>query len=129
MPRFGLLTYDTPNVGDDVQSLAARQYLPQVDLLINRDRSQAVKDEGDVHAIMNGWWLDPQGQWPPPPNVKPLWVAFHAVKHATEKLTSPESIAYLKQHGPIGCRDKKTEDLLKQHGVDAYYSGCLTLTL
>lgn len=33
----------------------------------------------------------------------------------------------LKQYGPIGCRDRATRDFLKAHGVDAYYSGCMTM--
>ena len=40
----------------------------------------------------------------------------------------PDSIAYLKTHEPIGCRDQQTCDWLLERGVDAYYSKCLTLT-
>ena len=40
------------------------------------------------------------------------------------KLDLPQK---LKPYGPIGCRDRATRDFLKAHGVDAYYSGCLTM--
>ncbi len=40
------------------------------------------------------------------------------------KLNLPQK---LKPYGPIGCRDRATRDFLKAHGVDAYYSGCLTM--
>lgn len=40
------------------------------------------------------------------------------------KLDIPQK---LKSYGPIGCRDRATRDFLKSHGVDAYYSGCMTM--
>lgn len=40
------------------------------------------------------------------------------------KLDLPQK---LKPYGPIGCRDRATRDFLKAHGVDAYYSGCMTM--
>ena len=40
------------------------------------------------------------------------------------KLNLPQK---LKPYGPIGCRDRATRDFLKAHGVDAYYSSCLTM--
>ena len=39
------------------------------------------------------------------------------------------TLNYLKQCGPVGCRDKATAEWLNQNGVPAYFSGCLTLTL
>jgi hypothetical protein len=44
-------------------------------------------------------------------------------------MTSPQSIEYLKRHEPIGCRDWNTVDLLNAKGVDAFFTGCMTLTL
>ena len=40
------------------------------------------------------------------------------------KLDLPQK---LKAYGPIGCRDRATRDFLKSQGVDAYYSGCMTM--
>ena len=40
-----------------------------------------------------------------------------------------EHIGYLKEREPIGRRDSRTLDLLRTHGVKAYFSGCLTLML
>jgi hypothetical protein len=36
---------------------------------------------------------------------------------------------YLRRHGPIGARDPATLAALRARGIDAYHSGCLTLTL
>ena len=38
--KFALLTYNTFNVGDDIQSLAALQFLPGVDVRVDRERQQ-----------------------------------------------------------------------------------------
>ena len=34
--KYALLSYDTENIGDEIQSLAAKRFLPRVDLLLNR---------------------------------------------------------------------------------------------
>lgn len=36
--KYALLTYSTENVGDDIQSIAARRFLPRVDYYIDRDQ-------------------------------------------------------------------------------------------
>lgn len=131
--KFGLLNYSLSyNVGDQVQSLAAKQFLPRVDHYIDRDNLQdAAKIGEEVKLIMNGWWMSQSENWPPPENIIPLFVSFHITtkNKSVENLTSKKSIDYLKKHEPIGCRDYFTRDLLRSKGVDAYFSGCLTLTL
>ena len=131
--KFGLLNYsESYNVGDQVQSLAAKQFLPRVDYYIDRDNLQAAAKIGEeVKLIMNGWFMSKPENWPPPDNIKPLFISFHITTRnkSVDFLTSPESITYLKKHEPIGCRDYYTRDLLIGKGVDAYFSGCLTLTL
>ena len=43
-------------------------------------------------------------------------------------LTDPV-LEYFKQYAPIGARDRSTEKLLQDAGVESYFSGCMTLTL
>ena len=38
-------------------------------------------------------------------------------------------ITYLRAHSPIGCRDESIFNYLRQHQVDCYLNGCLTMTL
>ena len=38
-------------------------------------------------------------------------------------------LSYLKNHEPIGCRDKYTMENLLKHGINAYFSDCITLSL
>ncbi len=128
--KYGLLKYESWNLGDDVQSLAAAQYLPHIDFDISRDHSSEVRDCGPIKMIMNGWFIGPFNNepidWPPPPNIEPLFVSFHIGR---EELADQKYRDYYKQFEPIGCRSYKTLERLTDLGVEAYFSGCLTLTL
>jgi hypothetical protein len=117
------------NIGDYVQALASSQFIPQVDGFIDRDEELKDYDGIPCKVIMNGWYMHSPQNWPPSELIDPLFLSFHLNSGAKEKLLSPSSIAYLKSHQPIGCRDLKTMELLMSNGVEAYFSGCLTLTL
>lgn len=117
------------NIGDYVQALASAQYYPRVDGFLDRDEDLKDYDGEEAKMIMNGWYMHNPKNWPPSSKINPLFVAFHLNLLAKKKLTSPESIEYLKSHEPIGCRDYDTMNTLKSYGIDAYFSGCMTLTL
>ncbi|WP_024769147.1 polysaccharide pyruvyl transferase family protein [Aquimarina macrocephali] len=130
--KYGLLTYAENNrffnVGDNIQSLAAKQYLPQVDAFINREKLGEY--EGDpVKLIMNGWFTHNIHNWVPTDKIDPVFVSFHMNNTAAPAMLSEKGIAYLKKHQPIGCRDKFTAKTLQENGIDAFFTGCLTLTL
>jgi hypothetical protein len=120
--------YEYFNIGDYIQSLAAKQFFEKIDVFICRENLNNYADE-EEKLILNGWFTHEPGNWPPSSLIHPLFVSFHINSVAQEKLTNEESIAYLKKHAPIGCRDNNTANLLIKHGVDAYFTGCLTLTL
>lgn len=116
------------NIGDYIQSIAARQFLPTVDMFLKREELNLFRGE-EAKLIMNGWFMHSPQNWPPSERIKPLFVAFHMNKLAEKEMLSPEGILYLKRHEPIGCRDHYTVALLKSCGIEAYFSGCMTLTL
>lgn len=129
----GLLTYTKNNVGifnigDYIQSIAARQFIGKPDCYIERERLKDYNGD-EVKLIMNGWYMHHPENWPPSDKIEPLFVALHINKLAEKEMTSSESIEYFKKYQPIGCRDFHTVRLLEAHGVKAYFSGCLTLTL
>lgn len=130
--KHALLTYQegerTFNLGDNVQSLAARQFLKKDPIFINRERLYHYKED-EVKLIMNGWFTHNLFNWIPSKAIHPLFVSFHLNSSAAPFLLNDVSVAYLKKHQPIGCRDKFTVKLLEEKGVSAYFSGCLTLTL
>ena len=117
------------NIGDYVQALASSQFYPRVDGFIDRDEELSNYDGEPCKVIMNGWYMHKPKNWPPSSRIDPLFVAFHLNSLAKKELLSSESLSYLKQHEPIGCRDLNTLKLLKEKNIDAYFSGCMTLTL
>lgn len=133
--NYSLLSYDESpsgkfNVGDHIQSLAAKQYLPRVDSYLYRDRLNEENLDDETNLILNGWFTYQPENWPPNKLINPLFVSFHLNSHYAERLLSKEeSVNYLKKHAPIGCRDIGTVNSLKKYGIDAYYSSCLTTTL
>ena len=130
--KYGLLKYDENkrffNVGDNIQSLAAKQFLPKVDEFLNREKLGEYKCE-KTKLIMNGWFTHNIHNWVPSEDIDPLFVSFHMNNTAAPFMLSEKGIAYLKKHEPIGCRDQFTANTLIEKGIDAYFTGCLTLTL
>jgi len=119
---------DMVNIGDYVQALASSQFYPRIDGFIEREFVHEYNGEPS-RVIMNGWYQHNPTHWPPSGNIEPLYVAVHINSTAREKMLCNESIKYFKLHEPIGCRDTATRDMLKEKGVDSYFSGCMTLTL
>lgn len=114
------------NLGDDIQSLAARQLLPYVDGGISREALVSTDKSGVLS--MNGYFLS-GCEWPPAPAIEPFFFAFHVTPGSQAKVCSPDGIEYLRQFQPIGCRDRGTMELMQAHGLEAFYSKCVTLTL
>lgn len=148
---YGLIVYEGEffnNIGDEMQSMAAMRFLPSIDYLIPIDGltslTRPAPGSPPVKVIMNGYFTCSPDAWPPPDWIQPLFVSFHLsdivyhtypgrgtnpARAATEVLLRGENLAYLKCHEPIGCRDRTTVQRLESAGVQAYFSGCLTLTL
>lgn len=132
--KKGVLIYEAgygkDNVGDYVQSLAALQYLNgKADVYLNREMLNDYTGE-QVALIMNGWFTHHPKTWPPSKDLLPFFISFHLnVLAQNHFLNTPQIIDYLKQYAPIGCRDRKTAEVLNAKGIEAYFSGCLTLTL
>ena len=130
--KYALLKYDENkrffNVGDNIQSLAAKQFLPKVDIYLNREELADYRGE-KVKLIMNGWFTHNIHNWIPSEDIEPLFVSFHMNNTAAPYMLTEAGVEYLKKHEPIGCRDQYTADILKGKGIDAYFTGCLTTTL
>lgn len=129
--KNGLLLVGTEqlfNIGDYIQAVAAEQFFENIDVYIEREKLDKYTG-GPAKIIMNGWFMHHPLHWPPTNDIIPLFVSFHINSLAKEQLLNEHSLDYLKKFQPIGCRDKGTEELLKINGLNAYFSGCLTLTL
>ena len=132
--KFALFEYNTENIGDEVQSIAARRFLPKVDYYIDRDNLSNFKSDYPVKLIMNGWYNRNPKSWPPraDSNIEPLLISMHVSqkdKQVVKSFLSPDSVEFLKKNGPVGARDKTTEEFFIKHNIPSYFSGCVTLTL
>lgn len=133
--KYGLiLNLATDNIGDDIQSCAAARFLPTVDCVIDRENLDRFDNGGEpVKVIMNGWYMYNKFNWPPSEDIDPLWVSVHISESdyfgIGEKFLTGPGGEYLRQYSPVGARDESTLEMLRRSGIDAYLSGCLTLTL
>lgn len=128
--KQGIIYYkDTSNIGDDIQTLAAKRLIPEAEFL-DREHLDSYSGE-EIKLLCNGYFMTNPENWPPAPKIKPYFISFHisAYKNCEEYLLKPEHKNYYNQFGPIGCRDKSTMRRLHRIGVDAYYSSCITITL
>ena len=136
--RIAGLKVSTENLDDHIQILAGLQLLKRVglapELLIDRDNEiatvAALNDLGQrLGILLNGWFKTNPAEWPPHPRLTPIYLGFHIRLFQAPTLVSAEALEHYRRFGPIGCRDRHTLSLLKSHGIDAFLSHCLTLTL
>lgn len=126
----GVIVYNSNpcNIGDYIQSLAGSLFFDEIDRYIDREDVSKIENSTQIHTIMNAWWMWSKN-WPPSPSISPLYVSLHIAPNASNHMLSAEGIKHFKLHEPIGCRDKNTEQMLLKKGINAYFSGCLTLTI
>jgi len=128
---FNNTTYDFKQFVD----LLIKNEIPNFNIIfIKRDNIHDIdqyKGLTNIITIMNGWWIHPYNEegdisFIIPLNITPIFISFHL---ANKKLLSMEYLNELKKYQPIGCRDLKTTEILKNKGVKTYFSGCLTTTI
>lgn len=68
--KIGALSWNSNNIGDDIQSIAVMQHLPPVDVFLNRDHLNSY-DGPKTLLVTNGWFLAEIENWPPSPSIKP----------------------------------------------------------
>jgi hypothetical protein len=136
--RFAGLKLKTENLGDHIQLIAANRLLKRIgiepDCLVDRDDEIASADalnhgSEPVGILLNGWFKTNPAEWPPHPRLVPIYLGFHIRLFQSPSLVSEAALQHYRQYAPIGCRDLYTQSLLQHHGVDAFHSNCLSLTL
>ncbi|MDD3304268.1 MAG: polysaccharide pyruvyl transferase family protein [Clostridia bacterium] len=135
--KYGLLVWKmTDNIGDDIQSYAAKRFLPKIDYYIDRESLDTFLpfDKEEVAMIMNGWYLHHKENFPPSEYIIPHLTSMYF--STGDNWTIEKSVyltkygkEYLEKFGPIGVRDFATGERLSQLGIKNYFSGCMTLTL
>jgi hypothetical protein len=139
--KFALLSYvGTQNLGDEIQSIAARRFLPHIDAWVDRERLDEFRAIASHKILLNGWFLHRPDHWPPSLSLDPLIVSFHLTREIVpsvnvgriapgDTVLRGKGLDFLRRHEPIGARDLDTLAQLRSAGVNSYFSGCLTLTL
>jgi len=130
--KYGVISYPgSINMGDEVQSIAAMRLLPRVDYLVDRDNIHKKVTDEVIKLVCNGWFAEKPLNWPPADNILPLFISMHVTRsNQSYKLLLRDNLTdYYNRFGPIGCRDLGTLKLLKKNGIEAWFSGDLTLTL
>ncbi len=126
------------NLGECVQNIAVENLYKKMgatpcDLLrVNRDELPAYDGE-KCKLIMQSWFGYTNGTFPLPwsDKITPIFLGFHisSGNHGREHFINANVQEKMKPFQPIGCRDRNTRDFLRGFGLDAYFSGCMTLTL
>lgn len=128
---YGVLGYNSINIGDEIQSVAQSRFLPQIDEVVYREQIKnfVPKLGKKTKCIMNAWWMWRPKNFPPSKWIEPLLISMHIRPAVRKEILTNNAKEYFLKHGPVGCRDMETYEWLKNEGIPAYFSGCLTLTL
>lgn len=117
------------NIGDYIQSLVAEVFFDSIDVLVEREKLSEYKPSQKTLLLMNAWYMWQPENWPPSDGIIPHLTSIHLNFSAKKKMLEGAGYDYFKKYEPIGCRDLLTLDAFKEKGIDAYFSGCLTLAL
>lgn len=55
----------------------------------------------------------------------PVFIALTLVKDTLQDC----EVAYLEKYSPIGCRDERTLNIIRSHGLQGYLAGCVTMSV
>jgi hypothetical protein len=138
---LGYISNSTINIGDDIQSIAAKRFLKGNAVAIDREFVSEFDFNKKIKAVISGWFMHdkngywdlarppPAVSWPPSPVIDPFFISIHFTVTFLSTVFSEDNIEYLKKYAPIGARDLFTLNELQKREIPSYFSGCLTLTL
>lgn len=126
-PLLNDFGYYTSNLGDSVQTVASRKALLQCGVaaqdILEIDRDTLREYSGPPAALLMNGVFSIQ-TLPTPSHVRPIFLGFTADVH-----TIAHHSDWLRQHAPIGCRDTHTAQHCRDFGIDAFVTGCVSITL
>ena len=120
------------NLGDQIQSLAVEQFLPRLSTRFERDSLRSIEHKRKKYLLVANGWFSHTAElcFPFSPCITPLFIGFHITgwNHSWEYVKNKNVLDFFQTNNPIGCRDKFAEAKLKEYGIDAYFSNCMTLS-
>jgi hypothetical protein len=134
--KLGILLGNTENLGDSIISIATNNIVA-AKCILDRDTGQHLNTCSDWRAhrvLVTGWLTHNPENWP----LRMHEAKFNSihisktVRNGTESskiFFNGDTIEKMRESGPIGCRDFSTLSLVRDLGLDGYFSGCVTMTL
>ncbi len=139
--KYGILSYerkklslngrDTQNMGDWVQTIAMEMLYNEwgIDNYIKVSRNDAHDYDGEYVVLpINGFntFVNRVSYktktFPLSAKIIPVFFSFHLHDFIIDKEIKDQ----FKRYEPIGCRDEETMKNMRDNGIDAYLSGCVT---
>lgn len=123
------------NIGDCIQNLAIESLYNELGLttLLKINRDELITYNGEPALLpMQGWFGNAHNvfasDWSE--HIHPIFIGYHLNNNYECRKTfiDKDILSKMKKFQPIGCRDRNTRDFLSSLGLDAYFSGCMTLT-
>ncbi|MGN0429778.1 MAG: polysaccharide pyruvyl transferase family protein [Acetatifactor sp.] len=132
--KYGLYYFkNTHNLGDDIWAYAQSKFYPHIDYLIDNTNAYSFRStDGEKVAAILGAFIQPYNyeySFLLSKNIFPLFVGSYFRPTMLELLEKKTMQKYLAGYAPIGCRTRALADFFLSKGIDAYFSGCITLTL
>jgi len=143
--KYGYLFYRKPlrpekkerpmNLGDPIQSLAAINLFREMGIseeniipvesydTANYKNEELILCVNGAYTSYHEYFCYPTAFFPFASKIKPVFISFHFHRQARE-----DEIVFFRKCGPIGCRDEATLLFMREQGIEAYLTGCLTLT-
>lgn len=120
------------NIGDPIQTFAVLEMYKKIgiseDDIVPLDRYDLADYDGeDIVALINGaedyeYFAYAARFLPLSSQIHPVFISIHLHRELSES-----ELESLRNNQPIGCRDEYTVDYLREKGIDAFLSGCLTM--
>ena len=129
--KFGILTYSSPtaNIGDLYQVIGIKRAYQQMKVaesdIIKIDRDYLAEYDGEYVILPLTSFMDVlpgTNIFPLSPRIIPVFIGMHCI--------DDQHLAYLSKYqhfGPFGCRDEMSMKKMRQNGLNAYMSGCLSI--
>ena len=120
------------NIGDNIQLIAIDEIykkmgIPSSDIIyINKNDLATYNGEPVILPISMAIVDYTEKGWANRFSDK-IYPVFLGITMAKDFLC-PEEVDFFKKYEPVGCRDERTLDTLKKYGINAYLSGCITLS-
>ncbi len=142
--KYGYMFYQKPlkpqmktrplNLGDPIQSYAVKSLyremgIPEEDMVPVPRYDLAAYDGEECICVINSASNYEELAYdshfmPPSPKVHAIPMSLHIHREIP-----PDELAFYRSCGGVGCRDVSTMKYLQKLGIDAYLTGCLTMTL